>query len=380
MNKALLLLGVAALLSTSAATAQSYRVKTIASDDYFESDEFLYDTQGRFIRVYHEDLSPNCYYDTIVYDNKSQIEVDYAYQDRNFDGTFTLMSKCCYGYDDQGNVVWRDNYNSFGSDELSQSAHITYEYDAQGHLIQQKQYWAGDDNAFAVIDYEYNDAGLLIRHTESYSDFFDPGAFEEASKTELLYDANGNLIQEKSYNMNEGQYEVNNIMEYDYDERGCLVEDRLFAGGHVDSKNVYHYDTTVEGKDVLYPASHEYNIGITRGLNAKLTAQDVYVNADDDDSDEAVYAYTKNFTYEPCTANSVASLAANMDCVDARAKLIRLGSDGVCSVNVYGQDGKLALSLNARGMADLSTLPAGIYIASVKRAGAAPSCHKFVIK
>ena len=29
------------------------------------------------------------------------------------------MAKCTYGYDKNGNVEWRDNYNSFGSDELS---------------------------------------------------------------------------------------------------------------------------------------------------------------------------------------------------------------------------------------------------------------------
>ena len=48
--------------------------------------------------------------------------------------------------------------------------------------------------------------------------------------------------------------------------------------------------------------------------------------------------------------------------------------------SIYGQDGKLVLNTSARGKADLSTLPAGMYIARVQGVGTAPSFHKFVIK
>lgn len=379
MKKNLLVWGMATLLSASA-SAQSYRLCTIASDDDVEMEKFSYDDKGRFNRLHHEDLQI-IYYDTLVYNDKNQIETDYAYQDRYADGNYVLKSKCCYGYDEAGNVAWRDNYNTYGSGELTQSARITYEYSANQHLLCERQYWADDlQNPFAIIDYVYNDAWQLTSTCVRYADFFDPSAFEESSKTDYTYDEKGNLVKISYYNVDGGQYAFSNAEEYDYDELGNVVEYRNRSDHAVNTKNVYHYDTTVDGAQVLYPASHERNIGLTFGLNNMLTTQDVYVNADDDESDEPVYAYTRHFTYEPCGTSKVASLASRMDYVDARAKVIHLDGDTPCAVSVYGKDGKLALSLDACGTADLSTLPAGVYIARVKHLGGAASHHKFIIR
>lgn len=155
MKKTLLLLGAAALFS-SAASAQSTRLASIYSNDEYEFTLFGYDDQGRFNRVERHDYNGSIYYDSLVFNDKSQIEVDYAFQNRDNDEGYKLMAKCTYGYDKNGNVEWRDNYNSFGSDELSQSAHIVYTYDAKNRMTRQAQYWANDyENPFAIITYTY---------------------------------------------------------------------------------------------------------------------------------------------------------------------------------------------------------------------------------
>lgn len=377
MKKNLLALGMAAFLCSSA-SAQSYRLCTIASDDDIEVEHFAYDDKGRFNRVHHEDQQI-VYYDTLAYNDKNQIEVDYAYQDRQRDGNYAITSKCCYGYDEAGNMAWRDNYNSYGG-ELTQSARITYEY-AKGHLVCQRQYWAFDlDNPFAVIDYVYNDAWQLTAHYVKYADFFDPSAFEESSKAEYEYDQQGQLVKLSFYNVDEGEYVLANTEEYDYDALGNVTEVRSRTDHGVNSRNVFHYDTSVDGSQILYPGSHEYNIGLTLGLKSKLTAQDVYIKDADDDTGEPVFAYTRHYSYEPCGTSKVATLASREDWVDARAKVVHLGSDAPCTVSVYGRDGKLVLSLNARGTADLSTLPAGMYIVSVRGLGGAASHHKVVLQ
>ena len=189
MKKTLLLLGAAALFS-SAASAQSTRLASIYSNDEYEFTLFGYDDQGRFNRVERHDYNGSIYYDSLVFNDKSQIEVDYAFQNRDNDEGYKLMAKCTYGYDKNGNVEWRDNYNSFGSDGLSQSAHIVYTYDAKNRMTRQAQYWANDyENPFAIITYTYNELGQHITTVESYSDFFDPSVFTEANKNVYEYNA-----------------------------------------------------------------------------------------------------------------------------------------------------------------------------------------------
>ena len=104
MKKTLLLLGAAALFS-SAASAQSTRLASIYSNDEYEFTLFGYDDQGRFNRVERHDYNGSIYYDSLVFNDKSQIEVDYAFQNRDNDEGYKLMAKCTDGYDKNGRVA-----------------------------------------------------------------------------------------------------------------------------------------------------------------------------------------------------------------------------------------------------------------------------------
>lgn len=380
MKKLLLLFSVA-LLSTATASAQSSRLKSITSSDDYIHFEYTYDDKGRFSKVYREDFGGTTYNDTLCYNAKSQIEFDITYQYFEDDDKFKLVSKCCYGYDDNGNVAWRDNYNSFGGSELSQSAHITYDYDADNHMIKQSQYWSFDlDNPFAIIEYTYNEAGQHVSTSEKYADFYNPSSFEKSGKTEYTYNDLGQLVNVKYYSIYQGETTLNNTEEYDYDELGNVKEHRSVAANHVTAKNVYRYDADVPASEVLYPVSNEYNIGLTFELNNKLTEEDVYADANNDGGDDVVYAYTNTYSYEPCGTADVSWVKGHAPFVDVNGKVLNLGGDSNCSVWVYGQGGKLVLSLNAHGTADLSALPAGIYIAKVKEFNGEASYHKFLIK
>ena len=88
----------------------------------------------------------------------------------------------------------------------------------KNRMTRQAQYWANDyENPFAIITYTYNELGQHITTVESYSDFFDPSVFTEANKNVYEYNAKGQITNIKRYSVNEGQYELANTEEFDYD-------------------------------------------------------------------------------------------------------------------------------------------------------------------
>lgn len=380
MKKSLLLAGVALLASVSV-SAQSCRLKSVTSSDDLIHLTYSYDDNGRFSRVHRDALDDITYYDTLYYNAKDQIDSDLTYQYFNDDDAYRLVSKCCYGYDDNGNVVWRDNYNLLGGTELQQSAHIVYTYDDANHMIKQAQYWAFDlNNPFTVIEYTYNEGGQLTVASERYADFATPTLLKEGCRVEYDYDQKGQMVRSYNYSIENGEASLTTSNEYDYDELGNVVEHRVVLGSSVTAKNVYRYDVSVPASEVLYPVSHEYNIGLTFGLNSKLVEEDVYADDNNDDVVQAVYVYTNTYSYETCGTSGIQQVTTPAVWVDANAKVLRLVNGGSCDVRVYGQGGTLVLSLRAKGSADLSTLPAGIYFAKVKDASGVAYYQKFLIR
>lgn len=374
--KKFLLLCAAAFLST-AASAQTYRLDSIYSSLGNDETIFGYDTDGRFNRVERHDYTGLVYYDSLLYNSNGQIETDYCYQGREDGEGFMLVSKCCYGYDDNGNMIWRDNYNSGGSETLTQSAHLVYTYDDQNHLEKCSEYWADDlENPFAIMAYTYNEAGQLESVAEKYADFFNPSDIEETFRTVYEYDGLGQLVSAKGYNVNYGDLSLANEKQYDYDDQGNVTEDRIESNGNVVSKNQYQYDLTVDAADIYYPVSNEYNIGRTFGLKNKLLSTDVYVN----NGDGLTYGYTLTYVFGHPGTSDIKQVAGPLAFVDAGAKTLRVVGGANSVVSVYNQGGQLVLNVSGRDRVDLSSLPSGLYVAHVRSVGAPAASYKFILK
>lgn len=377
MTKSLLLSCLALVATTS--LAQSQRLVSIVPDDEHEYDVFSYDEQNRYQRHDHEDVYGYLYYDTLTYNALGQIEEDATYQDLDYSGNYVLVTKCKYGYDEQGNLAWRDNYNSFGSAELTQSAHIYWTYDEQGRKLSENQCWADDpENPFMVIEYAYNEAGQLVKATESMVDFWDPSAFEEVGMTEYTYDEKGRLASDAYSYINWGEKELSSTEYYTYDDDNNLIESKLqYPSGSIDNRHEFDYDTTVPASEVIYPQSNEFKVAYNFGLASKRLAERVFKT--NQDNGELELAYINNYAYgEAVVGLQAIGGASQAIYFDAEAKVLNVGGD--CMVRVFGINGQVAWSGSVRGAADLKSLAPGVYVAGVKAAGQQAGYAKFVVR
>jgi len=376
MKKSLLISCLA--LAASSIFAQSEILRSIVPDDEHEYDIFTYDENNRYIRHDHDDVYGYIYFDSLTYNALGQIEEDATYQDLDYSGNYILVTKCLYGYDEQGNLAWRDNYNSFGSAELTQSAHIFWTYDEQGRKLSENQCWADDpENPFMTIVYTYNEAGQLISATESMVDFWDPSVFEEVGVTEYTYDEQGRLASDAYSYINWGSKELASTEYYTYDELGNIVESVLkYPSGSIDNRHEFDYDTTVSAKDVIYPLSNEFKVGYNFGLVSKRLEERVYKT--DQDNGNLELAYVSSYNYATAAVGIRSIIAGNSVFFNADTKVLNVGGD--CMVRVFNMNGHVALSTTARGTANLSSLAPGVYIASVKAAGHEASYTKFVVR
>lgn len=385
MKKSLLLL--CGTCFVAAASAQTQKLVSIIADDEMESETFTYDDENRLVSYLHlEDFGDGInYLETYTYNELGQIVEDATQQDMgesNNPADWRLVTKCTYTYNAQGLLATRDNFNSFGG-ALEQSAHIWYDYDAQGRLIKESQAWAyKPDSPFMIVEYNYDEQGRLLSTIESSEDWYNPGSFEESGMLENTYNEQGLLASSKYYYLGFGDpwLAENNV--YTYDEAGNIIQgETLTASGDLKSRSVYTYDTSVPASDLILPETHEFELHHSFGINNMRTSEEVWMG--NDWEDEPVLAYTLVYGYEQTTTVGLRHVAETAGMTfDADSKTLTvLSGRGAASVRVMNQSGQTIMIANTQqGRADLSSLAAGIYVVSVKCPGMAAQHQKLVIR
>ena len=197
-----------------------------------------------------------------------------------------------YRYDDQGNTIYRLNYNtslwlskdSNGNEicRITQAGGMAseFEYDDMGRIV--ASYIIDTDYSFT---YEYSPDGLHMKVVLHSNDGSKP-------YMEVDYDGKGHIIRETSYILKGGP----TISTWEYNENGKLIEkeeNNFFSDG----RTTYEYD---ENGYLIHTTN--YNVGITdytyiRDEGGKLLEQHCHLTSRDgveSEWDSAIYEYNNH--------------------------------------------------------------------------------------
>lgn len=137
---------------------------------------------------------------------------DFTIKEQNtFDSTGKLVNALWYKYDDNGNVIEKNNDDHYGSDDYR----YVYDYNIKNQLVKKSNYDKyGNFITFEL--YRYDSCGRCIVKCNFGSDdvLIDYNTY--------AYDSNNNLISEKHYNDNWGSYWESL---FDYDAFGNTVKE-----------------------------------------------------------------------------------------------------------------------------------------------------------
>ncbi len=155
---------------------------------------------------------------------------DFTIKEQNtFDSTGKLVNALWYKYDDNGNVIEKNNDDHYGSDDYR----YVYDYNIKNQLVKKSNYDRyGNFITFEL--YRYDSCGRCIVKCNFGSDdvLIDYNTY--------AYDSNNNLISEKHYNDNWGSYWESL---FDYDAFGNCVNETYKSRGTTTYTYSFKYDS-----------------------------------------------------------------------------------------------------------------------------------------
>lgn len=201
----------------------------------------------------------------------------YTYNDQNLctreddyqllNGKFTHVSYMDYTYDEQGRMLTRTNYNSYGTSTFDVGGKIVWEYNENGEIDKETtslaDYSSPDGFSFYKEDrYIYKDGKK--QRKESWVKPYDavqPDQRFMESSIDYTYDAKGQPVEEilKSYDSVTGEQTSLSRNMYKFDEAGNLIEYSQYMGTSQNPvvKYIYHYDMTMKRANSLLPFNFE---------------------------------------------------------------------------------------------------------------------------
>ncbi len=363
------LLCACAFAAVLSANAQYERLRGIEASDGLENEVFYYNEDGSLDYRYREELWVDgfIYQERLVYNEKNQVVRDETWQDLEYIGEYVFVNYCEYGYDDQGRMAYRDNYNSWDNITMNWCARIVFEYDEQGHLAKEVTYWPNDLNdPFMEMVYEYDAEGKLSRATERQQDYFS-GGWVDLGYLTYKYDAKGRMISNDYFYYENGEERHNSTEKITYTGDDITRVQSLDGNGIIHEQYDFFYDNDVAGEYIFMPSTPEWKIDASTSQAHKRTTESIYLM--NNNTDQLTYSHDLTFTYEPNDAAGLTKLInSDFDLrYSAAGKAVSFGNRATTDVRVTDMSGATVLHTNSTGHVDLSTLPQGNYIVSAKQ-------------
>lgn len=227
----------------------SYRLLSRESNDNFEQINFHYDAQGRIVAVESLCVEDDPLIDSIVYNENNQVIQINGWQNLH-SAQWIHAYIVNYEYDQNGRMIHRTNFNSLGTETMTQGGVYDYSYNADGNIVAHEGYMGDYDVVFESATYFYDEQKRLVRQ-EILNGY---GYLDSSLLNTYTYNDAGLLATHTSYYFADPGWDLDNVDTYEYDEHGNCIEHSLANayGDYVD-RRFYHYNTNVSSQNVVMP-------------------------------------------------------------------------------------------------------------------------------
>ncbi len=348
----------------------NYKLDEFRTDDNYQICTYTYDSRSRLLTTSDSINGEYQVIDSIFYNEQSRLSRLSGWQRIN--GAFKNVYYIDYGYDEDGNLSSRTNYNKFG-DEWSLGGIYNYYYNDNhqitrstlmlgGTLFQRIEYLYTDGRLARELWYDYNGAGLSLDMTVHYA-----------------YNPDGRLLSRCDSMLDGSSWTLYTLRTYEYDADGnCLQTEVTDAAGRVAERSVFTYDLSRPLSEVLMPWTPEQERPKSFG-NANPYVIEAYYQLDADQHLQYLcdYVYSYSGYHAAVSTAQTPRLSLSPNPASGRVAVEGLGADPV-HVQVVDPLGRTALESRlsqASNTIDVGRLTPGIYLL---RAGS--RCTKLIVK
>ena len=347
-------------MTATASFSQNYThyLNSWYSDDLMESKEFSYDENYRLIADYWIDNvgEPITVRDSLEYDANGNVTKLSCHQILN--GSWIYANYVEYTYNELNQRLTRDNYNNFGG-SFEHGGTYNYQYDENGNLVHHDMY-LGTWGLFETADYTYdvnNNCTLIVSYSEGFS-----GEFEPSNMVEYTYNADGFLIEEKSYYYYNG-WTLSTHVVYTRDEyNNITVEENLDQYGSVLARHEYEYDMNILFDEVVPFVNPEGEMpNPERTVNART--KDKFWTVDNGGT--LTYVCDYYYYYKEIEDDGVEeNLAGNVKVFPNPVKdILTVETSEYQDVMIFDITGRCVIEQSVNGIAniDMSQMTKGVY-------------------
>ncbi|MCQ2322576.1 MAG: T9SS type A sorting domain-containing protein [Bacteroidales bacterium] len=358
MKKLLLTLVVMMTAMMSFSQNYTHYLNSWYSDDLYETKEFYYDESYKLIADYWVDKvgEETSVRDSLEYDANGNVTKLSCHQLLN--GEWIYANYVEYTYNELNQRLTRDNYNYFGG-SFEHGGTYNYQYDENGNMIHHDMY-LGTWGLFETADYTYDEndnCTLIVSYSEGFS-----GEFEPSNMVEYTYNADGFLVEEKSYYYYNGWVLSTHVV-YTRDENNNItVEENLDQYGSALERHEYEYDMNILFDEVVPFVNPEGEMpNPERTVNARN--KDKYWTLNDGGTLTYVcdyYYYYKEIEGTGVTENVADDVEIYPNPVN---DVLTVEASGFRFVEIFDLAGRCVASREVNGIADIdmSQVAKGVY-------------------
>lgn len=231
---------------------KEYLLSEYRSSDNLEYEKYTYNSnmllKATDILLLDESVRVR---DSITYDASNKVVKLDGYQLLN--NTWTHVYYMDYTYDQDGKLLTRSNYNSFGGTTFSLGGIYKYFYE-NDQLSNWEMYMGGTD-LVEIGNLTYNADGKIIE--EFVQDTWTTGSMQDSWKIDYLYNNDGTLITSRPSFWNGASWDSPGAEWFYYDDNKNCIKWEHKSGDRVTNRNEYEYNTDYTVEQLVLPVSPE---------------------------------------------------------------------------------------------------------------------------